>query len=82
MSSLVLFKAFASLEVIFWSPWISLGGRSHSSFALVVFCVQVRNCFLFLAMPMRVVSGKSKPRRVGLCTGSPRLRAPMDDILF
>jgi hypothetical protein len=33
-------------------------------------------------MPMRVVSGKSKPLRVGLCTRILRLRAPMDDILF
>jgi hypothetical protein len=32
-----LFKAFACLVVIFWSPWISLAERSHSSFALVVF---------------------------------------------
>jgi hypothetical protein len=36
---LVLFKAFACLVVTFWSPWISLVERSHSSFALVVFCV-------------------------------------------
>jgi hypothetical protein len=68
--------------VIFWSSWISLAERSHSSFALDVFCVQVRNCFLLPAMPMRVVSGKSKPTRVGLCTGILRLRAPMDGILF
>jgi hypothetical protein len=33
-------------------------------------------------MPMRVVSGKSKPLRVGLCTRILRLRALMDDILF
>jgi hypothetical protein len=38
--------------------------------------------FLFLVMPMRVVSGKSKPRRVGLYTGILRLRVPMDDIIF
>jgi hypothetical protein len=44
--------------------------------------VQVRNCFLLLAMPMRVVSGKSKLMRVGLCTAILRLRAPMDGILF
>jgi hypothetical protein len=31
---------------------------------------------------MRVVSGKSKPMRVGLRTGILRLRAPMDGILF
>jgi hypothetical protein len=42
----------------------------------------VRNYFLFLVMSMRVVSGKSKPMRVGLCTGILRLRAPMDGILF
>jgi hypothetical protein len=44
--------------------------------------VQVRNCFLFPVMPTRVVSGKSKPMRVGLHTGILRLRAPMDGILF
>jgi hypothetical protein len=33
-------------------------------------------------MPMRVVSGKFKPIRVGLYTGILRLRMPMDDILF
>jgi hypothetical protein len=44
--------------------------------------VQVRNCFLFLVMPTRVVTGKSKPMRVGLHTGILRLRMPMDDILF
>jgi hypothetical protein len=33
-------------------------------------------------MPMRVVNGKSKPMRVGLRTGTPRLRALMDVILF
>jgi hypothetical protein len=82
MSSLVLIKAFACLEVIFWSPWLSLVERSRSSFALVVFCVQVRNYFIFSAMPMRVVSGKSKPRRIGLHTWILRLRALMDDILF
>jgi hypothetical protein len=32
-----LFKAFACLVVIFWSPWISLAKRSRSSIALVVF---------------------------------------------
>jgi hypothetical protein len=32
-----LFKAFACLLVIFWSHWISLAERSHSSFALVIF---------------------------------------------
>jgi hypothetical protein len=82
MSSLVLFKAFAFLVVIFWSPWISLAERSQSSFALVVFCVQVRNCFLFLAMLMRAVNGKSKPRRVGLRTRIFRLSASMDGILL
>jgi hypothetical protein len=33
-------------------------------------------------MPMRVVSGKFKPMRVGLHTGILRLRMPMDGILF
>jgi hypothetical protein len=81
MSYLVLFNAFACLVVIFWSPWISLAEYSRSSFALVLFCVQVRNCFLFPAMLMRAVSGKSKPRKVGLRTGILMLRALMDDIL-
>jgi hypothetical protein len=44
--------------------------------------VQVRNGFLFPVMPMRVVSGKIKPIRVGLHTRILRLRALMDDILF
>jgi hypothetical protein len=44
--------------------------------------VQVRNCFLLPVMPTRVVSGMSKPMRVGLRTGILRLRAPMDGILF
>jgi hypothetical protein len=44
--------------------------------------VQVRNYFLLLAMPMRVVSGKPKPMRVELRTRILRLRALMDDILF
>jgi hypothetical protein len=64
------------------SPWISLAECSRSSFALVVFCVQARNCFLLPVMPRRVVSGKSKPMRDGLRTGILRLRMPMDDILF
>jgi hypothetical protein len=68
--------------VIFWSTWISLAECNHSSFALVISCVQVRNCFLFLAMPMRVVSGKSKPMRVELRSGILKLRALMDGILF
>jgi hypothetical protein len=66
--------------VIFRSPWISLAERSRSRFALAVFCVQVRNCFLLPAIPSRVASGKSKPARVGLRTGIPRLRMSMDDI--
>jgi hypothetical protein len=33
-------------------------------------------------MPTRVVSGKSKPMRVVLRTGIPRLRMQMDGILF
>jgi hypothetical protein len=77
-----LFKAFACLVVIFWSPRISLAEHSHSSFALAIFCVQVRNCFLLPVMPMRIVSGKSKPMRVGLCTGILRLRVLMDGIHF
>jgi hypothetical protein len=77
-----LVETSTCLEVIFWSPWISLAERSHSSFALIVFSVQVRKCFLLLAMPTRVVSGKSKLMRVGLRTGILRLRMPMDGILF
>jgi hypothetical protein len=68
--------------VIFWSPWISFAERGRSSFTLAIFCVQVRNCFLLPAMLTRVVSGKYKLLRVGLRTGTLRLRAPMDDILF
>jgi hypothetical protein len=64
------------------SPWISLAERSRSSFALIVFCVQVRNCFLLPVMLMRVVSGKSKSMRDGLHTGILSLRMPMDDNLF
>jgi hypothetical protein len=44
--------------------------------------VQVRNCFLLLAMPTRVVSGKYKLMKVGFCIGILRIRAPMGDILF
>jgi hypothetical protein len=69
MMSLVLFKVVVCLVVIFWSPWVSLADHSHSSFALVVSYVQVWNCFLFPVMPTRVVSGKSKPIRIGLRTG-------------
>jgi hypothetical protein len=76
MSSLVLFKAIACLA------WISLVEHSHTSFALVVSYVQVRSCFLFPMMSTRVVSGRSKPMRVGHCTGILRLRALMNDILF
>jgi hypothetical protein len=82
MSSIILFKAFACLAVIIWSPWISFAERSRSNFALVVFYVQMRNCFLFLVMPTRIVSGKSKLMRVGLHTGILKLRVPMDVILF
>jgi hypothetical protein len=82
MSPLVLSKAFACLVVIYWSPWISLAERGRSSFALVVSCVQVRICFLLPAMPMRVVSGRSKPVRVGPRTGIHRPRASIDGILF
>jgi hypothetical protein len=81
MSSLLLIKAFACLVVIYRSPWISLAERNRSSFVLVVSYVEVRNCFLFPAIPTRVVNGRSKPMRVGLHTGILRLRA-MDDILF
>jgi hypothetical protein len=82
MSCLVLIKAFVCLVMICWSPWISLAERSRSMFALVVSYVQVRICFLFPAIPMMVVSGRSKIMMVGLRTGIIRLRASMDVILF
>jgi hypothetical protein len=82
MSSLVLVKAFACLVVIIWSPWINLAKHSRSSFALVVFCVQVRNCFLFPVMSTRIVYGKSELMRVGLGTRILRLTTLMDGILF
>jgi hypothetical protein len=44
--------------------------------------VQVRSFFLFTAMPTRVVSGRSKPKRVGHHTGILRVRALKDGILF
>jgi hypothetical protein len=44
--------------------------------------MRVRNYFLLPVMPMTVVSGKNKLRRVGLRTGTLRLRALMDGILF
>jgi hypothetical protein len=82
MGSLVCIKAIACLVVIVQSSWVSLAESSRSSIALVVICMQKRNCFIFPVMLMRVVSGKSKPMRVGLRTGILRLRASMDDILF
>jgi hypothetical protein len=42
----------------------------------------MRIFFLFLVMPMSVVSGRSKPMRVGLHTGILRLKALMEVILF
>jgi hypothetical protein len=44
--------------------------------------MQVKNSFLVLAMPMRVVSGKSRLMRDELRTGILRPRMPMDGILF
>jgi hypothetical protein len=44
--------------------------------------VQVRNCFLLAPMPTRVVSGKSRLMRVGLCARIFRLRVLMDGIVF
>jgi hypothetical protein len=82
MGSLVLIKAIACLVVIVRSLWISLAERSHSSFALVVSCVQVKSFCFFLVMLMRASSGRFKPMRVGLLTGILRLRALMDGILF
>jgi hypothetical protein len=82
MSPLVLNKAFACLVVIRWSLWISLAECNRSSFAPVVSYVQVRICFLLSVMPTRTISGRSKPRRVGQRTGTLRLRASIDGILF
>jgi hypothetical protein len=44
--------------------------------------VQVRNCFLFSVMLMRVVSGKSKLMNVELRTRILSLTTLMDGILF
>jgi hypothetical protein len=55
-----------------YSQRVSLTERSRSSFALVVSCVQVR-ILLLSVMPMRAVSGKSKPMRGGLRTRTHRL---------
>jgi hypothetical protein len=82
LESFNLVETSACLEVIFWSTWISLAERSRSSFALAIFYVQVRKCFLLPVMSMRVVCGKSKPMRVGLRAEILRLRTPMDDVLF
>jgi hypothetical protein len=82
MSPLILINLCMSRGDLFWSPWISLDERSRLSFALAIFYVQVRNYFLLPVMSTRVVSGKSKPTRVGLRTGIPRLRMPMNGIPF
>jgi Na+-transporting NADH:ubiquinone oxidoreductase subunit NqrB len=82
MSPLALLKATACLVVNSLASWISLAERRCSSFALVVSFVQVRSCFLFPVMPMRVISGRFKPMRVGHRNGIIRLRALIDDILF
>jgi hypothetical protein len=82
MSSVVLSKAFACLVVICWSLGISLAEHSHSSFALIISCVLVRICFLLPVMLTRSISGRSKPMRVGRRTGTLRLIASMDGILF
>jgi hypothetical protein len=82
MSPLALLKAIACLVVVFLSPWISFAERSHSRFALVVSCVQVRGFFLFPVTPMMVTNGRSKLMRVGHRTGILKLRALMEDVLF
>jgi membrane protein YdbS with pleckstrin-like domain len=82
MSPFALLNAIACLVVVFSSLWIRLVEHSHSSFALVISCVQVRSFFIFPVMLTRVVSGRSKPMRVRLLTGILRLRAQMDGILF
>jgi hypothetical protein len=81
MSPLILTNSYMSRGDLLVT-WISLAERNHSSFALAIFYVQVRNCFLLPAMPTRVASGKSKPMRVGLHTRIPRLRMPMHGIPF
>jgi hypothetical protein len=42
----------------------------------------MKNHFLLPAMPMMIISGKSKPMRNELRTRILRLRVPMNDILF
>jgi hypothetical protein len=61
----------------FGSWQISLAEHSRSSFALVVLfiCVQVRFFLLLPVTPMRAVSGRSRPRRVGFPTGTRRCRS-------
>jgi hypothetical protein len=44
--------------------------------------VQVRIYFLLPVIPMRAISERSKPMRVGCYNGTLGLRASMDDILF
>jgi hypothetical protein len=62
--------------VDFGSRWICLAGRSHSSFALVVSCVcGGEDLLLVLVMPIRAVSERSRPMRVGFPTGTLRCRS-------
>jgi hypothetical protein len=44
--------------------------------------VQVRSFFLFSAVPIKDVSGRSKSMRAGHRSKIHRLRAPIEDILF
>jgi hypothetical protein len=82
MSPSALLKAIVCLVVVFWTPRISLAERSHSTFALVVSCLQVRSFFLFLVVPVRDASRRSKPMKDGHRTGILSLRVLMDGILF
>jgi hypothetical protein len=63
--------------VAFGSRRISLVERSRSSFALFVFLVSVhvRIFLLILSMPMRAVSGRSRPMRARFPTGTRRHRS-------
>jgi hypothetical protein len=81
MSHLVSSKTFAYLVVVCWSLWISLPENNHSSFVFVV-SIAGEDLLPLTAMPMRAVNLRSKAMSVGHRTGTLRLRASMDDILF
>jgi hypothetical protein len=69
--------------VAFGSRQISLGKRSHSSFALVVSFLCVGKEFPPPpAMPMRNVSGRSRLMRAVFSTGTRRCRSSEESTLF